>query len=357
MVQGVRVPEVTEWLTGHVSGLVAPLRFDLISGGRSNLTYAVTDCNGRKIVLRRPPTSHVLSTAHDMAREYRVISALRDTDVPVAPALAFCADDTINDRPFYLMEFVNGYVLRDIAGTEAVLDVPGRRVAGEQLIDVLAAIHRVDVDAVGLGDFARRDGYIERQLRRWYGQFGKSQEQAKEIGVYRPVPLVSEVHKILIDWLPEQQGTAIVHGDYRLDNTIMSADGRIMAVLDWELCTLGDPLADVGTLLAYWAEDGDAQGQASPSPAVVTMAQSAATGLPGFPTRREIADRYAASSGRDLANIGFYMAFAYWKLACILEGVFVRYAANAMGTGASDADVLGPGVEDRARRALQALQS
>lgn len=357
MVQGVRMPEVTEWMTGHVNGLVPPLRFDLISGGRSNLTYAVTDSNERKIVLRRPPTSHVLSTAHDMAREYRVISALRDTDVPVAPALAFCADETINDRPFYLMEFVNGYVLRDVAGTEAVLDVPGRRMAGEQLIDVLAAIHRVDVDAVGLGDFARRDGYIERQLRRWHGQFGKSQEQAKEIGVYRPVPLVDEVHKILVDRLPEQQGTAIVHGDYRLDNTIMSDDGRIMAVLDWELSTLGDPLADVGTLLAYWAEDSDAQGQVAPSPAVVTMAQSAATGLPGFPTRREIADRYAASSGRDLANIGFYMAFAYWKLACILEGVFVRYAANAMGTGASDADILGPGVEDRARRALQALQS
>jgi aminoglycoside phosphotransferase (APT) family kinase protein len=357
MVQGVRVPEVTEWMTGNVSGLTAPLCFDLISGGRSNLTYGVTDANDRKIVLRRPPTSHVLSTAHDMAREYRVISALRDTEVPVAPALAFCADDTVNDRPFYLMEFVNGYVLRDIAGTEAVLDVPGRRMAGEQLIDVLAAIHRVDVDAVGLGDFARRDGYIERQLRRWYGQFGKSQEQAKEIGVYRPVPLVSEVHKILVDRLPEQQGTAIVHGDYRLDNTIMSADGRIMAVLDWELCTLGDPLADVGTLLAYWAEDGDAQDQAAPSSAVVTMAQSAATGLPGFPTRSEIADRYAVSSGRDLTNIGFYMAFAYWKLACILEGVFVRYAANAMGTGASDADILGPGVEDRARRALVALQS
>src|SRR5215475_9328271 len=357
MVQGIKVPDVTNWLLSHVEGIAPPVSFELISGGRSNLTYAVTDAVGRKVVLRRPPVSHVLSTAHDMAREYRVISALRDTDVPVAPALAFCADETINDRPFYLMEFVDGHVLRDSAGTEAVLDEPRRRVAGEQLIDVLAAIHRVDVDAVGLGDFARRNGYIERQLRRWYGQFGKSQEQAKEIGVYRPVPLVGEVHKILIDRLPEQQGTAIVHGDYRLDNTIMAADGRIMAVLDWELCTLGDPLADVGTLLAYWAEDGDAQGQAAPSPAVVTMAQSAATGLPGFPTRREIADRYAASSGRDLTNIGFYMAFAYWKLACILEGVFVRYAANAMGTGASDADILGPGVEDRARRALVALQS
>jgi aminoglycoside phosphotransferase (APT) family kinase protein len=219
---------------------------------------------------------------------------------------------------------------------------------------VLAAIPRVDVDAVGLGDFARRDGYIERQLRRWHGQFGKSQEQAKEIGVYRPVPLVDEVHKILSDRLPVQQGTAIVHGDYRLDNTIMSGDGRIMAVLDWELCTLGDPLADVGTLLAYWAED---PGRRFPSSAVATMAQSAATALPGFPGRAEIASRYAASSGRDLSNIGFYVAFAYWKLACILEGVFVRYAGNAMGTAASDAAVLGPGVEDRARRALEALQA
>src|SRR5260370_5637127 len=238
MVQGIQEAEVTDWLLGHVEGgLAAPLRFDLISGGRSNLTYAVTDGTGRKVVVRRPPVSHVLSTAHDMAREYRVISALRDTDVPVAPALAFCTDEAVNDRPFYLMEFVEGYVLRDVAGTEAVLDQAHRRVAGEQLIDVLAAIHEVDVDAGGLGDFARRDGYIERHLRRWHGQFGKSQEQAKEIGVYRPVPLVDEVHKLLSDRLPVQQGAAIVHGDYRLDNTIMARSGKIMAGRGSALCT------------------------------------------------------------------------------------------------------------------------
>ena len=352
--QGIKVAEVTQWLLGNVDGLRPPLSFELISGGRSNLTYGVTDGAGRKVVLRRPPTSHVLSTAHDMAREYRVISALRDTDVPVAPALAFCADEAVNDRPFYVMGFVDGHVLRDVAGTRAVLDETGRKVAGEQLIDVLAAIHRVDVDAVGLGDFARRDGYIERQLRRWHGQFGKSQEQARQIGVYRPVPMVDEVHKILARRLPAQQGTSIVHGDYRLDNTIMSADGHVMAVLDWELSTLGDPLADVGTLLAYWAEDA---GREAPSAAVVTMAQSAATGLPGFGSRADIAQRYTARSGRDLSDIGFYIAFAYWKLACILEGVFVRYAANAMGGDHGDADLLAEGVEDRARRALEALES
>jgi aminoglycoside phosphotransferase (APT) family kinase protein len=352
--QGIKVAEVTQWLLGNVDGLMPPLSFELISGGRSNLTYGVSDGTGRKVVLRRPPTSHVLSTAHDMAREYRVISALRDTDVPVAPALAFCGDEAVNDRPFYVMGFVDGHVLRDVVGTRAVLDETGRKVAGEQLIDVLAAIHQVDVDAVGLGDFARRDGYIERQLRRWHGQFGKSQEQAREIGVYRPVPMVDEVHKILANRLPAQQGASIVHGDYRLDNTIMSADGHVMAVLDWELSTLGDPLADVGTLLAYWAEDA---GREAPSAAVVTMAQSAATGLPGFGSRADIAQRYAARSGRDLSDIGFYIAFAYWKLACILEGVFVRYAANAMGGDHGDADLLAEGVEDRARRALEALES
>jgi aminoglycoside phosphotransferase (APT) family kinase protein len=353
MTEGINAARLTAWLLANVADLTAPLDFELISGGRSNLTYGVTDGAGRKIVVRRPPTSHVLSTAHDMAREYRVISALRDTDVPVATALAFCADEAVNDRPFYVMEFVEGHVLRGIADTEAVLDQATRRVAGEELVDVLAAIHRVDVDSVGLGDFARRDGYVERQLRRWHGQFRISQEQAHEVGVYRPAPLVDEVHQLLTERLPVQQGTAIVHGDYRLDNTIMSARGQIMAVLDWELCTLGDPLADVGTLLAYWAEE---PGQRSPSPAA-TMAQSAATALPGFPSRAELAARYAASSGLDLTDLGFYLAFAYWKLACILEGVFVRYAANAMGAAASDLDVLGAGVQDRARRALEALES
>ncbi|HEX9032309.1 MAG TPA: phosphotransferase family protein [Streptosporangiaceae bacterium] len=352
MTQGINADAVTEWMLANVDGLVGPLSFDLISGGRSNLTYGVTDATGRKVVLRRPPTSHVLATAHDMSREYKMISALRDTPVPVAPALAFCADESVNDRPFYIMGFVDGHVLRDASQTEAALDETGRKMAGEQLADVLAAIHAVDVDAVGLGDFARRDGYVERQLRRWHGQFGTSQEQAREIGVYRPVPVVDEVHKLLLERLPAQQGTSIVHGDYRLDNTIMSSDGRIMAVLDWELSTLGDPLADVGTLLAYWAED---PGERKPSPAV-TMAQSAATGLPGFPSRSEVADRYAASSGRDVTDVNYYLAFAFWKLACILEGVFVRYAAGSMGTAASDLDLLGAGVEDRATRALEALQ-
>ncbi len=379
MTQGINVPAVTAWLGEHIDVITPPVSFDPIPGGRSNLTYIVTDATGRRVVLRRPPMSHVLSTAHDMGREHRIISALRGTGVPVPDALGFCADEAVNDRPFYVMDFVDGYVFRSVGQTAAVLDEVTRMVAGDDLIDVLVAIHAVDVDAVGLGNLARRDGYIERQLRRWHGQFEQSQQQAREVGVYRPVPLVPQAHRLLAERVPEQRGVAIVHGDYRIDNVIMSGQGRVRAVLDWELCTLGDPLADVGILLAYWAERpaepggpaepgepgglGGAGGQAGATsdgaarmPALATTSPEV-TALPGFPTRAELAARYAARSGRDLSDIGFYLAFAYWKLACILEGVFVRYAARAMGGGHDDAEVLSQGVEDRARRAIEALEA
>jgi aminoglycoside phosphotransferase (APT) family kinase protein len=298
--------------------------------------------------------SHVLPTAHDMGREYRIISALAPTPVPVAPALGYCDDEAVNERPFYVMDFVDGFILRSAAEGEAALDEPTRRAAGEDLVDVLAAIHQVDVDAVGLGSLARRDGYIERQLRRWHGQFQQSQQAAREIGVYRPVPLVDEVHDLLASRVPQQDGTAIVHGDYRIDNTVISPEGRVQAVLDWELCTLGDALADVGTLLSYWHDQAVAE--MAETSAGLPGGQLAATALPGFPSRAEVAERYATRSGRDLSGIGYYVAFAYWKLACILEGVFVRYAANAMSADRGAADALAPGVEERARRALAALQ-
>jgi aminoglycoside phosphotransferase (APT) family kinase protein len=352
MPEGINAAAVTAWLLRNVEDVAAPLTFELITGGRSNLTFAVTDAAGRRLVLRRPPISHVLSTAHDMGREYRIISALAATSVPVPAALGYCGDEAVNGQPFYVMDFVDGYVLRGAAETQAALDEETRKAAAQDLVDVLAAIHQVDIDSVGLGRLARRDGYIERQLRRWHGQFQQSQLQAREVGVYHSVPLVGEVHALLSERVPAQPGAAIVHGDYRLDNTIISAAGQVRAVLDWELATLGDPLADVGTLMAYWAEHPARRSSG------LAMLQSAATALPGFPTRAELAGRYAARSGRDLADLGFYVAFAYWKLACILEGVYVRYAASAMGGGGrGDADMLGPGVEDRARRAMEALQS
>jgi aminoglycoside phosphotransferase (APT) family kinase protein len=344
-VTGINPDQVPDWLVANISGLRAPFSFELIAGGRSNMTFGVTDAAGRKIVLRRPPMSHVLASAHDMGREHRIISALADTPVPVPLTLGYCEDESVNERPFYVMDFVDGLILRTKDETAARFDEAARRGIGENLVDVLAAIHDVDVDAVGLGTLARKEGYIARQLKRWNGQFQQSQEQEKEAGggVYRAVPLVTEVHARLAAQVPEQHGAAIVHGDYRLDNTILSPDGRVKAVLDWELCTLGDPLADVGTLLMYWAQ--------------ATSSTQPVTAMPGFPTRAELAARYAAASGRDVAQIGFYMAFAYWKLACIMEGVYVRYATHAMGGGADEAESLGARVQESARQAMAILDS
>lgn len=346
---GIDVAAVSRWLEASIGGLRAPFRFEPIAGGRSNLTYTVTDAAGRRMVLRRPPVSHVLSTAHDMGREHRIISALRPTAVPVPGVLGFCADETVNGRPFYVMDFVDGYVLRDAAQAEAVLYAATRRRAGLDLADVLAALHAVDIEAAGLASLARHQDYIARQLRRWHGQFDRSQQQARDAGVHRPVPLVSEVHALLAERIPPQLGTAVVHGDYRVDNTVISADGRVRAVLDWELCTLGDALADVGTMIAYWGTPGQ--------PPLAGTGREAATALPGFPSAAEVADRYARRSGRDLAGIGYYVAFALWKLACISEGVYVRYAADAMGSDTVDMEAFRSASADRAQRALEVLMT
>ena len=315
-IEGIDVDNVTSWFEANVPGVKPPLTFELIAGGRSNLTYKVTDSKNDDYVLRRPPTSHVLPTAHDMGREFRIISALEPTPVPVAPSLGFCDDEAVNQRPFYVMGYVEGHILRDAATAEKVLDEQGRKRAGEQLADVLADIHAVDVDAVGLGDLGRREGYIARQLKRWYGQFQQSQKDTD-----RQVPLVDEMHDYLSERIPDQGPAAIVHGDYRLDNTMLADDGSVAAVLDWEICTLGDPLADVGLLMVYWAEAGDDN----------VLLGLAPTAVKGFPTRAELRERYAARSGRNIDELDFYVAFGYWKLACILEGVYARYAGGAMG--------------------------
>ncbi|HEX5946897.1 MAG TPA: phosphotransferase family protein [Acidimicrobiales bacterium] len=313
--KGVDVTRVTEWLHARVPALEAPLAFDLIAGGRSNLTYRVTDATGRAWVLRRPPLGQVLATAHDMGREHRIISALAPTDVPVAPAVGLCTDESVNGAPFYVMDFVEGLVARDAASART-LDVDARRHASVQTAEVLARIHAVDPDAVGLGDLGRREGYVERQLKRWYGQWQKSQT--------RELPAIDEVHAALSARVPAQGPATIVHGDYRLDNCLLGSDGSIAAVLDWELCTLGDPLADVGLLLVYWTEAGDAH------PALL----DAATTVEGFASRAELVELYAAASGRDVTDVDYFVALGYWKLACILEGVYARYKGGVMGESA-----------------------
>lgn len=336
MVEGIDVEPVTAWLTGSVPGLQPPLAFELIAGGRSNLTYKVTDAAGRRLALRRPPTSHVLPTAHDMTREHRIISALGPTPVPVPTALGLCGDPAVNGAPFYVMDFVDGHILRDGATVEAALDEPARRRAGESLAETLAALHAVDVDAVGLGDFARRDGYIERQLRRWIGQFRDSQVPGVDTA-----KTVEAVHARLAATVPTQHGSAIVHGDYRLDNVVVGDDGTVRAVLDWEICTLGDPLADLGLLMVYWTEPGDEAALLGVTP----------TAMPGFPTRGELIDWYAAASGRDVGDLAYYTAFGYWKLACILQGVYARYVGGAAAGDRSSVDGFAHSVVQLAERA------
>ncbi len=339
--EGIDEGPVSAWLEANVDSLVPPFGFELIAGGRSNLTYRVRDAAGGDVVLRRPPSGHVLPTAHDMGREYRVVTALGPTPVPVPRTLGYCPDPDVTGAPFYVMEFVPGHILRDAPTAEGVLDEGGRHHAGESLVDVLADLHAVDVDAVGLGDLGRREGYIARQLERWHGQFGQSQID----GVDRPGD-VDIVYELLASSIPAQDRSTIVHGDYRLDNTMLADDGSVAAVLDWEICTLGDPLADVGLLMVYWTEPDDEFSALGRAP----------TSLPGFSTRAELAERYAARTGRDLSGLDYYVAFGYWKLACILQGVQARYAAGFGAGDRSGTEVFGTQVRLLAREALRTVE-
>ncbi len=322
-VEGIRREPVTAWFADHMADLAPPLDFSLIAGGHSNLTFDVTDQADGHWVLRRPPLHQVLATAHDMGREHRIISALAPTDVPVPSPVGLCTDELVNDAPFYVMDHVDGLVVRNASVAEP-LPHDIRRRAGESVVDVLARIHAVDVDRVGLGDLGRKDAYIERQLKRWNSQFENSKT--------REVPVLEQAFAQLSARIPPQGPPAIVHGDYRLDNCMIDpATGDVVAVLDWEICTLGDPLADVGLLHVYWGDPHDENALSRDFPTV----------LDGFPTRDEALNRYADASGRDLSGIDYYVAFGHWKLACIIEGVYSRYVAGAMGSG-GDAEAYEP---------------
>ena len=341
-VEGIDRDRVTEWMATGVPEAKAPLTFELVAGGRSNLTYRITDDAGHAFALRRPPVSHVLPTAHDMQREHTVITALGQTGVPVPRTLGLCTDESVNGAPFYVMSFVEGRIVRD---EPAALEMSGasRSRAGNSLIDTLAGLHAVDVDAVGLGDFARRDGYIARQLKRWHGQFTQSTVDGQ------PGPVVvDQVHALLAARIPEQQGVSVVHGDYRLDNTVLDDEGSVVAILDWEICTLGDPLADLGLLLVYWAEPGDAD---------QALLGAAPTAVQGFSRRSELLARYAEVSGRDVSHIAYYRAFGYWKLACILQGVHMRYAGGAAAGDRSGVEQFAAHVGRLGERALAEVES
>ncbi|MET9732404.1 phosphotransferase family protein [Streptomyces sp. NPDC006458] len=285
----------------------------LIEGGRSNLTYRVADGSSQWVV-RRPPLGHVLATAHDMKREFRVISALHPTDVPVPAPVLLCEDEELLGAPFYVMDFVAGTPYRT-ADQLAPLGPQRTREAVLSLVDTLVELHAVDPAEVGLADFGRPEGFLDRQLRRWGKQLDASRN--------RDLAGIDELHAALGRALPSSPAPTVVHGDYRLDNVLIGADDKIKAILDWEMSTLGDPLTDLGLLVMY------SEPLEVPDSPVSTTATAA-----GHPSPAELIERYAARSGRDVSAVSWYTAFAWFKLAVILEGIHYRYTlGQTVGPG------------------------
>ncbi|MCW3841491.1 phosphotransferase family protein [Micromonospora yasonensis] len=305
-------PAVPGWLAEHLPGLRPPIEFTRLAGGRSNLTYLVTDAAGVRRVLRRPPLGSHAATAHDVLREARLLDGLAG-EVPVPAVLAICADDSVTDAPFVVLEHLDGLVLRDPAGVEASLSVAQRRLVGPALIDAMVTLHRVDPARVGLGALTARRDHVTRQLRRWYGNWRR--------GGTRELPDLEAAHARLAELVPEQRRTAIVHGDYRLDNCVLDPSMAVQGILDWELTTVGDPLVDLGQFLVYWAEPADER----------TALHAPPTAAPGFSSRAELAERYCAATGEDPAALDYHLAFSWWKTACIVEDVYTRMRRGAMG--------------------------
>lgn len=318
---GLDLARLADHLAAHLPELAAgPLRAELIAGGKSNLTYLL-HAGDREVVLRRPPLGHVLATAHDMAREFRVISALAPTDVPVPGTLLLCTDPDVIGAPFYLMERVPGEVFRTRAQTDPLGD-ERRHALAMAMMDTLAALHTVDPAAVGLSDFGRPEGYLARQVRRWAGQLDRSRS--------RDLPGIDELRDVLAATAPEGANAGrIVHGDYRLDNLLASADPvAVHAVLDWEMATLGDPLADLGLLLTYWDVLGGSE-TAEGNPVADGLGPRAS-----FPTGSELIERYAGRSDVDVGPLHWHVALGCFKLAVICEGIHYRHTlGQTLGEG------------------------
>jgi aminoglycoside phosphotransferase (APT) family kinase protein len=331
---GVDVAALEAFLRHSLPSLLSgPLEVTLLAGGRSNLTYLLTDGRGRW-VLRRPPLGHVLETAHDMSREHRLLEALHPTDVPVPRPLVLAGAEVIG-APFYVMEFADGVVLRERAQL-AAFDATAATALADELIEVLARLHRLDPAAVGLAELGRPEGYLERQLRRWARQLAASH--------VRDLPELERLGERLGARLPSGQSAAIVHGDYRLDNVVIDpVTGEVRGVLDWEMATLGDPLTDLASTVVWW--DG-IRGLDSPVAAVPGD-------VPGFPDGARLVTEYGRRTGRDLGELPWYLAFAFYKIAAIFEGI--HYRASQGLTVGEGFDRLGAMVPDLVERGHAAL--
>lgn len=323
--EGYDVDAVEAWIDANVDGLTPPLSWTRLEGGHSNLTYRIEDREGRVAVIRRPPQGKLLPKAHDMSREWALISSLGPTPVPVAAALGFCESPDVTGAWFYVMGFVDGKPLYSPADTERLVPESERGKLAESFIDALADLHSVDPDAVGLGTLGKKEDYVGRQIRTWYRSWTASIESAGYDD-----PRAHELASFLEANVPEQGPARIVHGDYGLHNVLVGPGATVIAVVDWEISTLGDPLADLGYVLAAWSlpEDEDPPNEVAP------------TLVPGFPSREALASRYAARTGSDLSRLDYYRSFNHWKMACIVHGVYARYRAGQKSTAGVNMDAL-----------------
>lgn len=332
---GLDLDALAGFLGPHMPSLQPPLRAEVIPGGRSNLTYVVEDANQR-FVVRRPPLAHVLPTAHDMSREYTVLEALRDTAIPVPRVIAHCTDASVTGAPFYVMEYVEGHIVRNAMPGAFPATTDTRAAMSQALVDTLVDLHAVEPTQVGLGDFGRPDGFLARQVRRWWQQWEASKT--------RELPSIEQLHARLEETVPAQSPAGIVHGDYRLDNVMYAPDdpSRVVAVLDWEMSTVGDPLCDLGLLLVYWADGVD-------EPAAQALHGGTVTVEDGFFKRSAIIDEYRRRSARDLSALDWYVALGSYKLAIIAEGIHARFLMGmTVGEGFDEVGTMVPPIVEGA---------
>ena len=321
--EGYQVGAVEAWIAANVENLTPPFKWTRLEGGHSNLTYRIDDTQGRAAVIRRPPQGELLPKAHDMSREWALISALGPTPVPVPDALGFCESPDVTGAWFYVMGLIDGHPLYGADDTNRYVPEDQRRKMATSFIDVLAALHDVDPDDVGLGDLGKKENYVGRQLKTWYRSWTSSVEPAQFDD-----PRAHELQQYFLDNILDQGPARVVHGDYGVHNCLVGPDCTIAAVVDWEISTLGDPLADLAYALNQWPDPTDRE---PPLP-------EGATAPSGFPSRTELRNRYAEQTGRDLSKLDYYVGFNRWKSACIVHGVYARYCEGKKSTDGIDLD-------------------
>ncbi len=342
---GLDLPAVTEWLETQGVALAGPVTASLFTGGRSNVTYRLLQADGTSLVLRRPPLGHVLPSAHDMSREYRVLRGLNAVGYPTPRTIALCEDPAVNGSPFLVMAYVDGRIVAT-ADDAGALSHDERDGVSAALVEALARLHSADVDAAGLAELGRPEGYLPRQLARWTKQW--------ELTKTRDLPAMDVLREQIANALaplPADLPWSLVHGDYRLDNVILAPDtAEVRAVLDWEMSTLGDPLADLALTLVYWTQSSDHLRHRVPVAEHLTDAA-------GFWTRDRIIDAYAAATGRDMGHLDACTALACFKLAVITESIHARtLSGKQLGAAASDAHAMGVATEALAELGLRVAE-